>query len=117
MQQTYHFREITHPVPGGLDLNIADDEEFSPDKLRANMERLYMTVIIGMMGFGKHIARLRSWRESRRTTYFCAVCYPLSVQFLISLTVIGLLFRLDFRSPYPSARMRHARFNRLSRSP
>lgn len=37
------------------------------------MERLYMTVLIGLMGFGKHIARLRSWREKRRTAYFCAV--------------------------------------------
>lgn len=32
-------------VPGGLDLNIADEEEFSPDKLRANVERLYMTMV------------------------------------------------------------------------
>ena len=59
---------------GGLDLNIADEDEFSPDKLRANIERLYMTVIIGVMGFGKHIARLRSWREPRRTAAFCTVC-------------------------------------------
>jgi hypothetical protein len=41
----YHLKEITYPVPGGLDLNIADEEEFSPDKLRANVERLYMTVV------------------------------------------------------------------------
>lgn len=61
-------------VPGGLDLNIADEEEFSPDKLRANFERLYMTVGIGLMGFGKHVMRLRSWREKRRTAWFCAVC-------------------------------------------
>lgn len=32
-------------VPGGLDLNIADEDEFSPDKLRATIERLYMTVV------------------------------------------------------------------------
>lgn len=76
LQQTYHFKEIAHPVPGGLDLNIADEEEFSPDKLRANMERLYMTVLIGLMGFGKHIARLRSWREKRRSAFFCAVSQP-----------------------------------------
>ena len=51
----------------------ADDEEFTPDKLRANLERLYMTIIIGFMTFGKHIARLRSWREPRRTSWFLAV--------------------------------------------
>lgn len=26
-------------------MNIADEEEFSPDKLRANIERLYMTIV------------------------------------------------------------------------
>jgi hypothetical protein len=41
----YHVKELTTAPPGGLDLNIADEEEFSPDKLRANVERLYMTIV------------------------------------------------------------------------
>lgn len=41
----YHVKEIPTPPPGGLDLNIADEEEFSPDKLRSNVERLYMTIV------------------------------------------------------------------------
>ena len=41
----YHVKELTTAPPGGLDLNIADEEEFSPDKLRANIERLYMTIV------------------------------------------------------------------------
>jgi len=45
----YHVKEYPHPVPGNLDLNIADEEEFSPDKLRATIERLYMTVGIGLV--------------------------------------------------------------------
>lgn len=72
-KQIYHVKATNDPMLGGLDLNIVDEDDFSPDKLRANVERLYMTVIIGMMGFGKHIARLRSWREPRRTGAFCAV--------------------------------------------
>ena len=40
----YHVKEYPYPVPGNLDLNIADEDEFSPDKLRATIERLYMTV-------------------------------------------------------------------------
>ncbi len=72
-RQMYHVKATTAPLLGGLDLEIADEDEFSPDKLRANVERLYMTVIIGLMGFGKHIARLRSWREPRRTGAFAAV--------------------------------------------
>lgn len=73
VQQMYHVKEFTQPVPGGLDLNIADEEEFSPDKLRANIERLYMTIGIGLMGVYKQIVRLRSWRETRRTSAFCVV--------------------------------------------
>ena len=45
LQQMYHVKEFPYPVPGNLDLNIADEEEFSPDKLRSNLERLYMTVV------------------------------------------------------------------------
>jgi hypothetical protein len=41
----YHVKEIPNPPPGGLDMNIADEEEFSPDKLRSNIERLYMTIV------------------------------------------------------------------------
>lgn len=69
----YHVKAYPYAVPGNLDLNIADDEEFSPDKLRANIERLYMTVIVGVLGVIKHIARLRSWRETKRTACFCGV--------------------------------------------
>jgi hypothetical protein len=71
----YHVKALPEPPIGGLDLNIADEEEFSPDKLRANIERLYMTVIIGVIGFGKHIARLRSWRERNRTIAFMVVYF------------------------------------------
>lgn len=73
-KQMYHVKATSDHILGGLDLNIVDEDEFSPDKLRSNVERLYMTVIIGLMGFGKHTARLRSWREPRRTTAFLAVC-------------------------------------------
>lgn len=73
-KQMYHVKAIEHAPPGGLDLNVASEDEFSPDKLRSNVERLYMTVIVGMAGFAKHIARLRSWGERRRTAGFFAVC-------------------------------------------
>ena len=72
-KQMYHVKATNAPLLAALDLNIVDEDEFSPDKLRSNIERLYMTVIIGMMASGKHIARLRSWREPRRTAAFCAV--------------------------------------------
>ncbi|KAE8556883.1 hypothetical protein EYB25_001589 [Talaromyces marneffei] len=57
------------------ELNPVEDEEFSPDKLRSNIERLYMTVIVGLMNLWKHIVRLRSWREQRRTAAFCVTYF------------------------------------------
>ncbi|KAI0121752.1 hypothetical protein BJ170DRAFT_139259 [Xylariales sp. AK1849] len=94
-KQMYHVKEVPTAVPGNLDLNIADEEEFSPDKLRANIERLYMTVIIGSLGAVKQIARLRSWRETRRTTAFC-VAYSIAWIFdcvvpLLCVTAITLV--------------------------
>jgi len=94
----YHVKEYPHPVPGNLDLNIADEEEFSPDKLRATMERLYMTVGISLMGSGKQVARLRSWRETRRTSCFAAVSHPLLPNTDALLTQPGILYCMDVRS-------------------
>ncbi|KZM27843.1 hypothetical protein ST47_g1000 [Ascochyta rabiei] len=94
-KQMYHVKEIPTAPPGGLDMNIADEEEFSPDKLRANLERLYMTIGIGMMAFGKHIVRLRSWREFNRTSYFASayfVAWLLDlIMPLISITLVTLV--------------------------
>ncbi|KAF2789517.1 hypothetical protein K505DRAFT_253221 [Melanomma pulvis-pyrius CBS 109.77] len=94
-KQMYHVKEIPNPPPGGLDLNISDEEEFSPDKLRSNIERLYMTIGIGMMGFVKHIVRLRSWRETRRTAWFCSIYFIAWIFDLlmpvISLTLVALI--------------------------
>jgi hypothetical protein len=41
----YYVKAMAEPPPGDLDLNVADEDEFSPDKLRSNIERLYMTVV------------------------------------------------------------------------
>lgn len=57
-------------LPGDLDLSVSQDEAFSPDRLRGNVERLYMTVIVGLAALVKHLARLRSWEDSRRTMLF-----------------------------------------------
>ncbi|KAI1258743.1 hypothetical protein F5Y18DRAFT_326955 [Xylariaceae sp. FL1019] len=95
-KQVYHVKEVPHNVPGDLDLNISDEEEFSPDKLRATVERFYMTVVISLLGVVKHVARLRSWRETRRTSTFCAAYFiawifdfitPLLVATMIALIV------------------------------
>ncbi|KAH8789560.1 hypothetical protein F5882DRAFT_493999, partial [Hyaloscypha sp. PMI_1271] len=93
-KQMYHVKVLHEPPLGGLDLSIADAEEFSPDKLRANIERLYMTVIVGLVGFWKHIARLRSWRERNRTIAFATVYFSAwAIDFLVP-TIITFLIAL-----------------------
>lgn len=89
-KQMYHVKEIPFAPPGGLDMNIADEEDFSPDKLRSNIERLYMTIGIGMIAFGKHIVRIRSWRETRRTAWACAA-YFLAWTFDLIMPVFSVL--------------------------
>jgi hypothetical protein len=95
----YHVKALPETPLGGLDLNIADEEEFSPDKLRANIERLYMTVIVGLVGFWKQIARLRSWRERKRTIAFAAVYFTAwAIDFLVP-TIVAFMVVLIVYPP------------------
>lgn len=98
-KQIFHVHsvpaEVAAPRPlSGLDLDMADGDEFSPDKMRAHLERLYMGVLMGLFAGWKHVVRLRSWRESRRTGSFLAVyaaawlldaLFPVAVAFLMVL--------------------------------
>ena len=95
------MKELSGPVSGGLDLNVADDEAFSPDKLRASLERLYMTILVGLLSVFKHIARLRSWRESRRTAAFCTVYF---IAWLIDFIVPVLSLAIITLIVYPPSR-------------
>jgi hypothetical protein len=97
----YHIKAIDQAPPGGLDCFVADEDDFSPDKLRANLERLYITVGVGMMGFGKHIVRLRSWREPRRTAAFAGV-YVLA--WLLNMVMATLFLTLIVLITVPRAR-------------
>jgi hypothetical protein len=71
--QTFHVKKINEPPLANLDMNIAEDEEFSPEKLRAHLERLYTSVIVQLVAAWKQIDRLRSWHEYRRTSAYLAV--------------------------------------------
>ncbi|KAL2166188.1 hypothetical protein VTG60DRAFT_3148 [Thermothelomyces hinnuleus] len=96
-KQIYNVKATPYPPPGGLDLNIAEDEESSPDKLRANIERLYMTVGVGLLAAFKHVARLRSWHERRRTTYFAGAYFVAwAFDFLMPLLSVVVLALIGF---------------------
>ncbi|KAK9323652.1 hypothetical protein V1517DRAFT_319980 [Lipomyces orientalis] len=100
--QIYHVKAIDSTPPGGIDLNIADKEEFSsPDKVRTGLQRFYMTVFVGVLGFWHHMARLRSWNERRRTTCFCLVY---SVCWLLDILMPTFLMLLILLIVYPPSR-------------
>ncbi|KAF3404111.1 hypothetical protein DPV78_002449 [Talaromyces pinophilus] len=110
-KQIYHVRDTPTLPLDNLDLNPVEDEEFSPDKLRSNIERLYMTVIVGLMNLYKHVVRLRSWREQRRTAAFCAAYFAawlldIVIPMLLSVVIVLILYppsRLFLFPPAPIA--------------
>ncbi|PHH69015.1 hypothetical protein CDD80_7080 [Ophiocordyceps camponoti-rufipedis] len=69
----FRVRSVGNVPATTLDMDVADDDDFSPDKLRATIERLYVSVFVSIVSGWKHVARLRSWRERRRTSIFLAV--------------------------------------------
>ncbi|KAK8097410.1 hypothetical protein PG984_016549 [Apiospora sp. TS-2023a] len=85
--QIFTLKETVKPLSSGLDFNLADDASFEPKKLRSQFERLYMGVLLGVFGAIKHVSRIRSWLEPRRTGAFCAV-YFLAWHFNIIVTVL-----------------------------
>lgn len=100
-KQIFHVKSIDEPPLADLDLNVADDEDFSPDKLRAQLERLYMVVLVGLFSAWKHVVRLRSWREWRRTLAFLGVYAAAWLSDLLVPTLAAFLVVLVL---YPPAR-------------
>ncbi|KAL0467866.1 hypothetical protein QR685DRAFT_573996 [Neurospora intermedia] len=98
-KQIIHTKAVFTPVPGGLDLNTAEEEEFSPDKMRANIERLYTTVVVGILAAVKHIARLRSWREKERTAWFAGVYFVAWLFDFIMPLITGVIIALIVHPP------------------
>lgn len=90
-QQICHVRATPDAPPQELDLNRAEDEQFPAEKLRMTVERFYTSVVVGAVGFWSHVARLRSWKEPRRTSVFCAV----STTYALRERIIGPMCRAD----------------------
>ncbi|RAK98293.1 DUF3292 domain-containing protein [Aspergillus ibericus CBS 121593] len=93
-KQIYYVKAVPDPPLQRLDLNRAEDEQFSPDKLRATLERFYTTIVVSLTAFVKHIARIRSWREQQRTSAFCVVYFVAWALDLLAPTFFSLLIVL-----------------------
>ncbi|TLS21385.1 uncharacterized protein PpBr36_10265 [Pyricularia pennisetigena] len=97
-KQVFFLKETSDVPVGGLDLYLADGAEFSANKLRSQFERLYMGLILGLVASMKHIARLRSWREPRRTGTFCISGTDGINQAYLTAWALDMLFPLLFAS-------------------
>ncbi|WQF86745.1 hypothetical protein CDEST_11759 [Colletotrichum destructivum] len=100
-KSVYEIKRARETPFGGLDLTVAEESQNSPNKLRSEMERLYMGLVLGLFSFAKTTARLRSWREPRRTGIFCAayfVAWLLDYLTLLFVVVsIALILSTDVR--------------------
>ncbi|ODM14974.1 hypothetical protein SI65_09726 [Aspergillus cristatus] len=92
--QLYYVKAVPDTPMQRLDLVRAEDENSSPDKLRATLERFYTTVALRLISAAKHIARLRSWREYKRTLGFCIVYFAAWLLDLLAPTFFIVLMTL-----------------------
>ncbi|KAF5985361.1 hypothetical protein FBULB1_2931 [Fusarium bulbicola] len=91
-QRVFHLKHAPNHPEDEMDFNVAEEEQFSPNKLRAQIERLYMGAIIGFIMFRQHLSRLQSWREPRRTSCFClAYLGAWYLDFLMPTLLTGLM--------------------------
>ncbi|EXL94964.1 hypothetical protein NOF04DRAFT_11126 [Fusarium oxysporum II5] len=72
-KRVFHLKHAPNHPEDEMDFNVAEEEQFSPNKLRAQIERLYIGAILGFIMLRQHLSRLQSWREPRRTSCFCLV--------------------------------------------
>ncbi|KAL3424149.1 hypothetical protein PVAG01_03430 [Phlyctema vagabunda] len=70
-----YVKVYKNPQFRGLDPIEAWENESSTDKLTLHLQRLYINVVLNMASLGKQVARLRSWREPRRTAAFCVAYF------------------------------------------
>ncbi|CZS88422.1 uncharacterized protein RAG0_00177 [Rhynchosporium agropyri] len=100
-KDVFAVQAVPPHVARGLDLNEAWSDEYTNDKLPLHLQRLYLSIVLNMASFGKQVSRLRSWKETRRTSAFCTVYFLAWVlDLLIPLTLATLMLIISS----PSAR-------------
>ncbi|PQE09163.1 Proteasome subunit beta type protein [Rutstroemia sp. NJR-2017a WRK4] len=93
-KDVFDVRAVDLEVSRGLDLNDAWSDEHAADKITLNLQRMYLSIILGVVSFRNHVARLRSWKETRRTSAFCALYFTAWSSNLLMPLVLGSLILL-----------------------
>ncbi|KAK0124803.1 hypothetical protein ONS96_008684 [Cadophora gregata f. sp. sojae] len=74
-KDVFSVEAVSPYVARGLDLNDAWSDEYASDKITLHLQRLYLSIVLGLASFGKQVSRLRSWKETQRTSAFCSVYF------------------------------------------
>ncbi|KAK5188541.1 hypothetical protein LTR92_011426, partial [Exophiala xenobiotica] len=90
-KDVFDVRAVPMEIASGLDLNDAWSQDHAADKLTLHLERIYLTVVLGFASLGKQVSRLRSWKETRRTSAFCAVYFTAWLLDLLMPLLLGTL--------------------------
>lgn len=98
----FRVKAIEDRPDSDLDMEMSQHDKTSPEKLRVHLGRLYMSVIVGLVAAWKHLARLRSWNEPRRTSAFLsAYAVALMTDLLVPTLFLFLLALVAFPSSRP----------------
>ncbi|KAF7959421.1 hypothetical protein EAE96_001040 [Botrytis aclada] len=93
-KDVFDVRAVDLETSRGLDLNDAWSDEHAGDKLTFHLQRMYLSIVLGFASLGKHLARLRSWKETRRTSVFCAAYFTAWALDLLLPLALGSLIAL-----------------------
>jgi len=90
-KDVFDVRAVPPETSQGLDLNESWSDKHAADKLPLHLQRVYLSIVLGMASLGKQVARLRSWKETRRTSAFCLAYFIAWIFDLLVPLVIGVL--------------------------
>ncbi|KAJ5718599.1 hypothetical protein N7488_004245 [Penicillium malachiteum] len=98
-KQIYHVRAVKDGKNKSLDLDRVENEKFPPEKFRITVERFYTSVVVGVIEFFRHVTRLRSWKETGRTSIFCSVYFASWASDLLLPTILSTIAALILFPP------------------
>ncbi|KAG9240270.1 hypothetical protein BJ878DRAFT_304250 [Calycina marina] len=90
-KDVFDVRSVPASIARGLDLNEAWADDHATDKMTMHLERAYIAIFLNLASFGKQVARVRSWKERRRTLTFCIAYFAAWLFDMLMPLTFGLL--------------------------
>ncbi|KAJ5936536.1 hypothetical protein N7466_002986 [Penicillium verhagenii] len=90
-KDVFDVKAVPIDTASGLDLNDAWSQDHAGDKVALQLQRVYLSVVLGIASLAKQISRLRSWKETCRTSIFCGIYFAAWLFDLLMPLVFGTL--------------------------